>query len=416
MAVNTPLGDDLETYYENLMAGKSAIRRWTCVDTSNVYSKVGGDLSHYDFAAKLEALKAQLPEELFKRVRRLTKKAPFSTKLTILCAADAYLNAKLDGHFNDGEVALCVGGHNLNKLYQHKNYVQFQEEPDYVDSLASLLSLDTDHAGSVAEVLGCRGPIYTVGGACASANIALRHALDEIRYHDYPIALVVGAALEYTPMDLHAMALMGAISFQSFNDEPEQASRPYDLRREGFVPSHGCAVLVVESLEHAKARGANILAEVLHATVLSDACHLPSPSKHGQARTMKRLLDQTGIAPSDVDFISAHATSTPLGDKTEVESIKAVFGERPKHLKVNAPKSMLGHTCWSAPAVETVAAILQMNRGWLHPSINIAELDPEIDIDVCANEPTRHDVRIFMKNSFGFGGFNCCSLFRRFDS
>jgi 3-oxoacyl-(acyl-carrier-protein) synthase len=130
---------------------------------------------------------------------------------------------------------------------------------------------------------------------------------------------------------------------------------------------------------------------------------------------MTRLLLQSHVAPEEIDFISAHATSTPLGDATEIGSIKQVFGKHAAKLKVNAPKSMLGHTCWSAPAVETVAAILQMNRGWLHPSINIESLDPQIDLDVCANHSVKHDVRTLMKNSFGFGGINCCSLIRRWE-
>ncbi|MCA9669233.1 MAG: beta-ketoacyl-[acyl-carrier-protein] synthase family protein [Myxococcales bacterium] len=416
MGINTPIGDNLETFFESLMAGKSALRNWICVDPAGIYSKVGGDMSDYDWKVKQTALKAKLPEDVFKRMRKLIKKAPFSTRLSVLTTADAFVDAKLlGGGFDPERIAICVGGHNLNKHYQHENYVQFTEEPDYVDSLAALMALDTDHAGSISEVFQCKGPIYTMGGACASANIAMRNALDEIRYHDYDVAVVAGAALEYAPMDLHAMALMGAISFQSFNDAPEKASRPYDRDREGFIPSHGSATLVLESLEHAKARGAHIHAEVVHVTAQSDGCHLPSPSVDGQSRTMSRLLKQAGVSPDEIDYVSAHATSTPLGDKTELDSIKTVFGDHARKLKINAPKSMLGHTCWSAPAVETVAAVLQMNRGWLHPSINIDNLDPEVDLDVCANEPVQHEVRTFVKNSFGFGGINCCSLIRRWE-
>jgi 3-oxoacyl-(acyl-carrier-protein) synthase len=267
----------------------------------------------------------------------------------------------------------------------------------------------------VGEVLGIKGSIYTMGGACASGNVALRNAVDELRYHDYDVAVVLGAAMEYAPMDLHAMALMGAISFQSFNDEPTRASRPFDTAREGFVPSHGTGILVVERRDHALARGARIHAEVLHVTAMSDGNHLPQPSEEGQIRTMTRALRGAGVTPEEVDFVSAHATSTPLGDLTEIRSIKRVFGKHAKKLKINAPKSMLGHTCWSAPTVEAVAAILQMNRGTLHPSINIDSLDPEVDLDVCANEPVKHEVRTLLKNSFGFGGINCCALFRRWE-
>jgi 3-oxoacyl-(acyl-carrier-protein) synthase len=416
MGINTPLGDTLDAYLDNLIAGKSAIRNWTFTDTSGIYSKVGGDLSHYDFTAKVAALREIIPADVHKRLRKLVKKAPFTTKLSMLAATDAYQHADLWGKAESTRQAVLIAGHNLNKFYQHKNGEQFSEEPDYIDALASLLSLDTDHAGSVGEVLGIRGAIYTMGGACASGNIALRNAVDEVKYHDYDVAVVVGAALEYTPMDLHAMCIMGAISFQSFNDNPTAASRPYDSNREGFVPSHGTGCLVVESLEHAQARGAKIYAEILGVTAGSDGNHLPAPSREGQVRTMKRLLKNANVKPEQVDFVCAHATSTPLGDVTELNAIKDVFGAHAKNLKINAPKSMLGHTCWSAPTVETVAAILQMNKGWLHPSINVDDLDPEVDLDICANKAVEHEVNIFLKNSFGFGGINCCSLMKRFEA
>lgn len=416
MAINTPLGDTLDDFYNNLIAGKSALRNWTCVETDGIYSKVGGDLSHYDIKAKLNSYKDRVPTNIYKKMRKIIRKAPFSTALSILSSVEAYLHAGLfDQELDMTRIACVVSGHNLNKLYQHNNFMQFEEEPDYVDSLAALLSLDTDHAGSVSDVLGITGPIYTMGGACASANIALRNAIDELIHHDNEVALVVGAALEFAPMDLHAMALMGAISFQNFHDEPEKASRPYDTKREGFIPSHGTAVLVVETLEHALARGAEIHAEVLGVQAMSDGNHLPSPSSDGQSRTMTRLMEKVGVKPEEVDFISAHATSTPLGDMTELESIKKAFGDHAYKLKINAPKSMLGHTCWSAPAVETIAAILQMKNGWLHPSINIENLAPEVDLDVCPNEPVQHQIKLMLKNSFGFGGINCCSLIRKYE-
>jgi 3-oxoacyl-(acyl-carrier-protein) synthase len=172
----------------------------------------------------------------------------------------------------------------------------------------------------------------------------------------------------------------------------------------------------LEELGHALARGARIYAEVLGCTSTSDGSHLPSPSTEGQARTITRLLQRCGIRPEQVDFVCAHATSTPLGDLSEVNALRQVFGEHVRRLKINAPKSMLGHTCWSAPAVETVAGLLQMQHGKLHPSINVDELDPELgDLDVCANEAVEHQIEIMLKNSFGFGGLNCCALFRRFD-
>lgn len=418
MGINTPIGDTLDEFYANLIAGKSAITKWKWLENPEVYSKVGGDISDYDAKARVVAMKSKLPALTHKRLRQLVKKAPFSTKISAIVAADAWIDAGLAGMeetLDPTRRATLIGGHNLNERYFASNYETFLEEPDYIDSMAALLMLDTDHAGTVSEVLGSQGAAYTLGGACASANIGLRSAIDEIRHHDHDIAVLVGAVLDFSQMGPHAMALMGAITFNSFNETPELASRPYDSKREGFVPSHGAACLVLEELGHALERGARIYGEVLGCTSTSDGSHLPSPSTDGQARTIARLLKRCAIKPEQVDFVCAHATSTPLGDLSEVNAIKTVFGDHAYKLKINAPKSMLGHTCWSAPAVETVAGLLQMRGGKLHPSINVVEQDPEIDLDVCANEAVDHEIGIMLKNSFGFGGLNCCALFKRWD-
>jgi 3-oxoacyl-(acyl-carrier-protein) synthase len=416
MSINTPLGDTLEGFHESLMAGRSAITTWKAFPTDRVYSKVGGDLSHYDIDAKAASLQGRIPQDVFKRLRKLVTRGPWTTRLSMLLAVDGWIDAGLfNADYEPDRMAVVVAGHNLNALYQYQSRIQFEEEPDYIDGMTSLYSLDTDHAGSVSEVLQARGPIYTMGAACASGNVTLRSALDEIRHHGAQAALVLGAVLEFAPIDVHAMAIMGAIAFQSFNETPARASRPYDTRREGFVPAHGGAALVLEELEAARNRGARIYAEVLGCGANSDGNHLPQPSEEGQARVMGRLLDECGVKPAEVDYVNAHATSTPLGDLTELRSIKRVFGSHARALKINAPKSMLGHTCWAAPTVETVAGILQMRAGRLHRSINVDELDPEVDLHVCHDGPVDLDVRVMMKNSFGFGGINSVSLFRRYE-
>lgn len=416
MAVNTPLGDTLSGFLGGLMEGRSAVRRWRAFPTEGIYSKIGGDLSHYNVEAKVEQLARVLDADTTKRLRRLVSRVPWTTKLSMLLAADAYVHAGLvDADLDRDRVAIPVSGHNLNALYHANNRRTFEDEPDFLEGLTSLYALDTDHAGCVSELLQLRGPIYTVGGACASANIALRSAVDEIRHHGMHAAIVVGAVLEFAPIDVHAMALMGAISHESFNDEPTRASRPYDSNREGFVPAHGGAVLVLEPLSRALARGATIHAEILAVAATADGCHLPQPHEDGQARAMLHAMQEAGIQPSEIDFISAHATSTPVGDLAELRSIRRVYGAHAERLKLNAPKSMLGHTCWAAPAVEAVASILQMRAGRVHGSINIDEVDPEVTLDVCADGPSTLDIRCLVNNSFGFGGINCVSIFRKFE-
>lgn len=415
MSINTPIGDTLDSFLENLLEGKSAITRWSSLDSSRIYSKVGGDHGHYDINGKIDTYKGHIPEEMFKRFEKLGKKSPWAIAMSLQTTVEAFKDAGYLDEIKDGNnIATIVAGHNLNQQYTFENHDVFNDEPEFVDGLFALYGLDTHHVGAVTDVLQLHGPAYTVGAACASGNVAMRCAVDEIQMHDVNVAAVVAPVLDYSPLDMQGMAILGAISYKSFNDTPDKASRPYDTKREGFVPSHGAAVLILEELDHALARGAKIYAEILGVESSSDGNHLPQPSRIGQARLMKRLLKNCNVKPEEVDYISAHATSTPLGDLTELRSIKDVFGDHVYKLKINAPKSMLGHTCWSAATVETVAAVLQMNKGELHPSINIENLDPEVDVDVCRNKRTKHNVNILLKNSFGFGGLNCISLIKKY--
>jgi 3-oxoacyl-(acyl-carrier-protein) synthase len=415
MSINTALGDTLDGFLENLLQGKSGISKWKSLQTEAIYSKVGGDLGGYDIKGKMESYRGAIPEPIFAKFSKYVNKSAFSIGMTLQVAVEAFVDAGyIDAIEQDNNIATIVAGHNLNQKYSYANYDIFKEEPDFIDGLLGLNGLDSHHVGMVTDLLQLHGPAYTVGGACASGNFALRCAIDEIMMHNVPMATVVAPILDFSELDLQGMAVMGAISIKSFNDAPEQASRPYDLKREGFVPSHGAAALVVEDLEHALARGAKIYAEILGVEASADGCHLPQPSRQGQARLMNRLLSNCGVKPEEVDFICAHATSTPLGDMTELNSIKDVFKEHAYSLKINAPKSMLGHTCWSAAMVETVAAILQMNKGELHPSINSETIDPTVDLDVCRGGRQTYNVDLFMKNSFGFGGLNSVSLIRKF--
>lgn len=407
MAVNTPLGDTLEGFIAALLAGRSAISHWRGFDTTRIDVKIGGDLSTYDVKAKVAALVVRLPEAAGRRLRKLALRGPWSAKLSLCLAAEAWLDA---GSPEPMEAATIVAGHNINSLWDHGTRSAFHESPDSIDPLSALHTLDTNHAACVSEMLGSNGPIHTAGGACASGNVALRAAVDEIRHHRVPGVMVVGAVLDFSPVELHSMAIMGAVSCASFNDAPERASRPFDVHREGFVAAHGGAALYLECLASAHARGAAVYAEVLGVASGSDANHLTNPSEEKQAALIARLLSECQVAPEEVDYVNAHATSTPLGDLAEIRALRRVFGRHAPRLRINATKSMLGHTCWASAIVETVAVALQMRAGRLHPTINIQSLDPEIDLDVGAAGAVDHAPRIALKNAFGFGGINCISL------
>ena len=417
MAVNTALGDNLDDYLENLLQGKSGVSKMTSLNTDNIYAKVVGDIGNYDIMAKIKSYKGRIPDSVYNKLVKFGNKSSLTIGISMQVAVEGFVDAGYIDKIEEGNsIATIVAGHNLNNLYSYENYDVFKEEPEFIDGLLGLYGLDTHHVGMVTDILQLNGPAYTVGGACASANFAMRCAIDEITMHEVPMAAVVAPMLHFSEMDLQGMALMGAITFKSFNDAPEKASRPYDTKREGFVPSHGAASLILEDLDHALARGAKIYAEVLGVESSADGSHLPQPSSKGQAKLMKRLMKRCGVKPEEVDFICAHATSTPLGDITEINSIKEAFGDHAYKVKINAPKSMLGHTCWAAAATETIAAILQMNKGELHPSINIDELDPEIDLDICRGKRQKYEVNLLMKNSFGFGGLNSVSLIKKYKS
>lgn len=417
-----PLGSSAQAMYEALIRGQSGIRAWPsslCPPelADQVDCKVGGYLGDYDFQSHLQELKPKLSDLKFSRLKKLFRSTTFSNKLAVLSALEAALDAKLEQSGVDAfRAGIIIAGHNFTHQYMLQNNLRFLEEPTSIDFLCGIEALDTNIAATVSEVLACQGPTYTVGGACASGNLALRDAVREIQLGDCDLVVVTGAPFDITVSDFYSMTLLGAVvTDPELQADPTKACRPFDVRRNGFVPSHGAATLVVESLDRALDRGASIYGEILGIRALSDGSRLPSPSAEVQARLLLDLFRQTGVAPEEVDYVNCHATSTKIGDLEEIEAIKSAFGAHAKKLKLNAPKSMLGHTTWSAALVETIGGLLQMKHGMLHPTTNVDELDPAIDLDVCREGAQKHEIQYFVKNSFGFGGLNCSMLIGRYD-
>jgi 3-oxoacyl-(acyl-carrier-protein) synthase len=417
MATLNPLGDTLDEYYGNLIAGKSGVKTWQSIDLSKVPNKVGGDLGDYDFAAALEKMRGRLGEPLYKKVRKIFRTATFSSKTGCCCALWAYIDAGLLGTQVDPyRVSCLVAGHNLNSQYILSNGLRFMEEPDSIDPLSAVEGIDPNSPALISELLDIRGPTFTLGAACASGNIALRDGFRDIVSGECDLSVVTGPAFDVSPADINASVWVDSVVVRKdLQEVPGEASRPFDQRRNGFVYSHGAGTLVLEDLERARERGARIYAELLSVKASSDAYHVPAPNAGEQARAMREAMAAAGVRPDEIDYVNCHATGTPLGDREEIKAIKGALGEHAYRIKVNAPKSMLGHTCWASPIVETIGGILQMMHRKLHPTINVVEIDPEIDLDVCAGGAVEWDARTMLKNSFGFGGLNCCSVIRRWD-
>ncbi|MCB2188803.1 MAG: beta-ketoacyl-[acyl-carrier-protein] synthase family protein [Deltaproteobacteria bacterium] len=415
MAVLTTLADALEPFHQALSAGRSGVTRWKNPLYANCDSQIGGDLWGYDREGKLASLRMRLPAETFRRLRRLAGNSPAAANTVMLVAAEAFAHAGLFGAAAPHRTSAILAGHYLYDLYKLANWRAYEAEPDGIEVSFGLKEIDSDALACTAEVLGICGPAYGVGGACAAGNLGLRAALDEIRHHGAEVALVVSGSHELTPAALHSLAKLGALSLEGWQDEPARASRPFDAARNGFVPAAGAAALILESLAHARRRGAPILAEVLGVGVTTNGSRSPTPAEEPMARAMEQALAEAGIDKTAINYVSAHATSTPLGDLAEARAIGRVFGEQAAKLKVNALKSMLGHQLAASVLVETVAAVLQLRAGQLYPSINIDRLDPEIDLDVCANHGVAWRVDFLMKNAFGFGGVNTACVMGRCD-
>jgi 3-oxoacyl-(acyl-carrier-protein) synthase len=405
MALNTPLGDQVDRVLDRLIAGESGIGPWKAFPPPPLAAVIGGDLSGYDIPRKAQELSAALPPEPRARMQRMLRRLPWSLKLSMLVAAEAALEADL-WSIPPEDLTVLVAGHNLNPRYAFDNWKKFQREPDYIDALLAVHMLDTTHAAVVSELLGSKGGIGTVGASCASGNLGLRAATDELA-DGAAAVLLLAPIYDYAPSTLHSLGLMGATTEASVNQATE-ASRPFDAERAGFVPSHGLAAMVLEQEGSARARKAPLLAELRAVGAGSDACHRPpKPDPAEQALLIREVLE-AGRAQGR-GLVSAHAASTPAGDRAEARALSIALQGR--EATVNAAKSMLGHCGWSAALIEAVIAVAQLRRGQVHGTANLGHAPAGLVLAEAG--PLAADW--VLNNAFGFGGLSCVSLFGRVD-
>lgn len=364
-------------------------------------------MSDFDLKAHLDKLTVQCSATLLKRTQKALRTPPQSGQMSAAAALQAYADAYLTtGGVAPERRAHILAGHNLNSPYIYANNVTFQHEPEYIDSLYGIMYLDTDILAVIAQILNLRGPALSVGGACASGNLALLAALDLLRVGRADIAIVTGGASPLGPVTRQGWAMIQALSIKSFNESPTEASRPFDIRREGFVPSEGAAAVVLETLESAQARGATIYAQLLGAASTCNASRLTHPDHDAQVRVMQNALADARLQPEQINYVNAHATSTPAGDAAEVAALKTVLGVHAYRIPVNATKSIVGHCLTSAAIVELVATVIQMQHDFVHPTINLTDPDPELDLDFVPHETRAHKITHALSNAFGFGGLN----------
>ncbi len=396
----TPVGNDVPTSWANLVAGKSGITRITRFDTEPYPVDIAGEVKEFDPAV------AMGPKE----IRRTGRDVHLGMAAATEAIADAEL--KVDAPGRTGVIlGSCVGGMEYTLEQQH---VLDERGPTRVSPhwIANMLPDTT--SSHVATAIGARGVNYAIVGACATGTNAVGDAAEVIKRDQADVIIAGGTEAVLMPVVLAGFCAMRALAN---GGEPERASRPFDANRSGFVLAEGAAALVVEELEHARARGAEIYCEVVGYGVSNDAYHVatPHPDSIGVIEMMRAALERSGIAPEEIDYINAHGTGTPYNDPAETRAIKTVFGDHAYKLAVSSIKSMTGHSFGAAGAIEAVATALTIHNGVIPPTINLDTPDPECDLDYVPHTARETTVRTAVSNSMGLGGHNGCIILRALD-
>ena len=400
----TPVGIGVDAIWESALAGRSGIGPITIFDASNQRCRIAGEVRGFR------------PERWMppKHLKRMDDFAKYAVAASVLAVEDAGLEITLE---SSRRIGVLLGNNNGGARTIFKTVTAFNAEgPDAVSPFYITAITTSLGAGQIAIRLGVRGPNFTIGNACASGLNAVGEAWRYLREGTVDVVLAGGSDALIDPSEVAGFANSRAVTC-SFNDAPERASRPFDRDRDGFVLSEGAVMLVVEALEHARARGARIYAEVVGYATGSEAFHIaaPLPNGVGAAACMQAALASAGLGPGDIDHINAHATSTPVGDVNETQGIKTVFGERAYRIPISATKSMTGHLIGASGALEALFVVKALETQTVPPTINLDHPDPECDLDYVPHVARRVELRHVLTNSFGFGGANAAGVFRRWD-
>jgi len=404
MGVLTALGRSVEDYWSNLLAGKSGISTLERIDTSDLPCKIGGEIKDWDPTVVMDVKEARRNDRY--------------TQFAVYAAREAVKQSGLDMSKEDPyRVGVFMGsGIGGMETIESQANALFTSGPRRISPFMIPMLIANIGSGVVAIDIGAKGPNYGVVSACATGTHAIGEALRLIRYGDADVMVAGGSEAAITRLGFGGFCKMKAMSTN--NDNPQQASRPFDSGRDGFVMGEGAGALVIESLEHAQARGATILAELVGYGATCDAYHITAPDTTGEglAKAVQVALADGGLESSAVDYINAHGTSTPYNDKIETQALKLGLGEESaRKAKVSSTKSMTGHLLGAAGAVEAVACIQSIRTGEIAPTINLENQDEECDLDYVPNVKQSHEVNVAISTNLGFGGHNACAAFKKFE-
>lgn len=399
----TPVGHTIEDFWNSLINGKSGVGPVAAFDASEYPTRIAAEVKNFDPLDYMDK----------KDVRRTDRFVQFA----IAASKNALKHAGISMDAVDAEKVGVYIGSGIGGLttFEEQHKVLLEKGPKRVSPFFIPMLIANMASGQVSIELGAKGPNSAAISACATGTHSIGDAFKLIQRGHADVMIAGGAEATIRPMAFAGFCAMKAMSTR--NDEPEKASRPFDLNRDGFVMGEGSGIVILESEEHARKRGAKIYAEVIGYGMTGDAYHLtqPAPQGEGAARAMKMALHDAGIKPEDVDYINAHGTSTEFNDKFETMAIKSVFGEHAYKLAISSTKSVTGHLLGAAGAVEAIASVLAIDRQMLPPTINYETPDPECDLDYVPNEARKKDVRVALSNSLGFGGHNATIILKKYE-
>lgn len=403
MGVVTSLGADLDTFWNNLQAGKSGVSLIEAFDTTEYTTKIAAEIKDFDPALYMDK----------KDARKMDRFVQFGVAASVMALKDAGITI---GENVDPETIGVIVGSGIGGLgtWEDQHTILMEKGPKRVSPFFIPMMIANMASGQISIVTGAKGPNTTAVSACATGTHSIGDSFKMIQRGDAELMICGGAEATIRPTGLAGFCSMRAMSTR--NDDPEHASRPFDVDRDGFVMGEGAGVLILESLDHAIARGAKIYAEVIGYGMSGDAHHMTEPDPDGAARSMLKAMKDADIAPEQVQYINAHGTSTPVGDKSETVAIKKVFGDHAYRLAVSSTKSMTGHLLGAAGGVESVILGLTLRDGIIPPTANLDQQDPELDLDYVPNTPRKSDVKVALSNSFGFGGHNATIILRKYEA
>ena len=402
MGAVTPLGLTAQDFWTNLVAGKSGVGPMTLCDPTDYPCQIAGEVTDFDPGQYINS----------KEARRMARFSQLGMAAALMAVEDSGLKL---GKLDPFRVGVLLGNGNGGFPTSEENgRVLVEKGGMKMSPFFFPMVLPNMASTNVSRILGLRGYNSTVVTACSASNQAMGDALGKIRNGTADVMLTGGTEAGISQLGLSGFAVMRALSTR--NDAPEKASRPFDGERDGFVPAEGAAILVLESLDHAVGRGANILCELAGFGCSSDAYHQVQPDESGAGAmmAMRWALEDAGVGADEVDYINAHGTSTPLNDLVETLSIKGYFGDRAGSIPISSTKSMIGHSLGAAGALEAIPCIRSITDGTIHPTINYEHPDPDCDLDYVPNQARFQRVDVVLSNAFGFGGQNACLVFKQF--